>query len=385
MKRVKVLFIHTLPVVSGSGLHALTTMQGLKYKGYEVEFACAPGGPLNEEVIKSGITFRPIKHFVHEINVFSDLAALFELIALMRKHKYDIVHSHNSKAGFLSRLAAKIAQVPIIIHSIHGFAFHEYEKPPRRALFILLEKLAAHFADMLIAVSTPLMEWGLRLGIGEAKKYRVIYSGIEIERFKINTDPAGKRAELGLHPDDLVVGLCAKLWEGKGHEVLLEAAPMIIKEAPCVKFLFVGEGELRPKLEKIVLTHGLKDYVIFTGFRSDIPEITAVFDIAVLASFFEGLGRVILEAMVMGKPVVATSVGGIPELVKDGKNGFLVPVADCKALAEAIACLLKDKSLRLSMGEAGRKMVDEKFSAERTTAEIEEIYQELLKKKGILK
>jgi glycosyltransferase involved in cell wall biosynthesis len=384
MARTKILHIHTLPIISGSGIHTLITMQELKNNGYDVEFACAPGGALVEEVAKSNITFRPIRHFVEEIDIFSDVMALSELVLLMRRQRYDIVHTHNSKAGFIGRLAAKIAGVPIIVHTIHGFAFHEYERPPRRILFVFLERIAARFADRLITVSTPLKEWGLELKIGEEEKYVVIPDGIEMERFEVRIDFQKQRQELGIAPNDLVVGMVAKLWEGKGHCTLIDATPQIIQEVPNVKFIFVGDGYLRQDLEKLGLAKGMNDYIIFAGFRKDIPEITAIFDIAVLASFFEGLGRVLLEAMALGKPVVATNVGGIPEVVQDGLNGFLVPPGDSQALARAIIRLLKDEQLRRKMGDEARKMIDERFSAEKMVEEIQKVYEELLKKKGLL-
>ena len=175
----------------------------------------------------------------------------------------------------------------------------------------------------------------------------------------------------------------AKLWQGKGHHIILEAAPAIIKAASNVRFIFVGDGYLRAELEKAVEEKGLKNYVIFTGFRADIPEITAIFDLAVLASFFEGLGRVLLEAMVLGKPVVASRVGGIPEVVIEGVNGFLVSPDDPQALARQIVKLLKDEDLRRRMGQAGKRMIDERFSAKRMVGDIVNVYEELLKTKGI--
>jgi glycosyltransferase involved in cell wall biosynthesis len=383
MPQIKVLHIHTLPVISGSGLCVLNTLKGLKQKGYAVEFACSPGGPLIKEVLTEGVPFRPVKHFVQRINIFYDFLALVELVLLILKEKYTIVHTHNSKAGFLGRLAAKITGVPVIVHTIHGFAFHDFEKPSRRALFIVLERFAANLADKLIAVSAPLKKWGLRLKIGKKSQYCVVYTGIEIEQFKINTNSVNinKRKELGLASQDLVVGTVAKLWEGKGHAVILEAATMIIQEFPNVKFLFVGDGYLRQDLERIVLNKGLNDYVKFTGFRTDIPEITSIFDIAVLASFFEGLGRVLLEAMALNKPIVASNVGGIPDIVKNNVNGLLVSPGEPKALAEAIIKLLKSESLRKEMGLAGGKMVTEKFHIDKRVQDIDKIYGEILKKK----
>ena len=386
MRKIKILHLHTLPVISGSGINVFLTMVGLDKEKYEVAFGCAPGGDLVNQVVKYGIRFRPIKHFVQEINLYHDLMALGELMLLMKSERYDIVHTHNSKAGFLGRLAARLVGVPIVVHTIHGFAFHEFEKPPRRILFILLEKFAANLADKLITISEPLKEWGLRLKIGKKEQYTTIYSGIEIEKFKIEIDVEKKKREFGINFDDLVVGVVAKLWEGKGHRDILIAAKEVVKEIPNVKFMFVGEGYLRRELEKLTQELELDNHVIFTGFRRDIPEITAIFDIAVLASYYEGMGRVLLEAMVLAKPVVATKVGGIVDVVEDGKTGFLVPPKNPKALAEAMIRLLSDERLRKIMGKEARKRIDTRFSAQAMVSKIEEVYQELIKRKeGILR
>ena len=381
MKRIKVLHVHTLPVISGSGINTLLTMKGLDRDRYQADLACAPGGALIDQVREADLGFFPINHFRQKISPFHDLLALWELTRLMGQRKYDIVHTHNSKAGFIGRLAAKISKVSVIIHTIHGFAFHEYEKPPRRVLFILLERFAARFSDRLITVSEPLKEWGLRLNIGKPNKYVTIHDGIEIEKFKANINIDEKKKELGIKPGEKVVGVVAKLWEGKGHETILEAAPQVIKEIPDVKFLFVGEGYLRNKLEKQVRKMGLSDRVIFTGFRTDIPEITATFDIALLVSLFEGMGRVLLEAMVLGKPVVATKVGGIVDVVRDGETGILVPPGDADTLAKAVITLLKDRELAQRMGEAGKRRIDERFTAKRMVEKISEVYKKLIEEK----
>lgn len=378
MSKFKVLHIHTLPIISGSGINTLLIMVGLNKDRYELEFACAPGGPLIDEVVNQGIKFHPVRNFVQRISIWNDLMALWELICLMRQEKYDIVHTHNSKAGFIGRLAARIAGVPIIVHTIHGFAFHEFEKPPRQILFILLEKFAARFADKLITVSEPLKQWGLRLGIGRKEQYITIYDGIEINKFILDINIGQKRQEFGIRAADFVVGVVSKLWEGKGHKCILQAAKSVIAKVPDVKIMFVGEGYLREELEALTRQLGLSDYVIFSGFRTDIPEITAIFDIAILASFFEGLGRVLLEAMVLGKPVIATRVGGIVDVVDDGETGILVPPNDSVALAKALIRLLLDDDLRKRMGEAGRAKIDAKFSAKTMVEQIRQVYEELI-------
>ena len=356
-------------------------MKGLDKEKFEVEFACAPGGSLINEVKREGIRFQSIKHFRQKISLFNDCLALWELVRLMSQKKYDIIHTHNSKAGFIGRLAAKISRVPIIVHTIHGFAFHEYERPPRRILFILLERFAARFSDRLITVSEPLKEWGLRLNIGKPNKYVTIYDGIEVEKFKVNINIDEKKRELEIKPGEKVIGVVAKLWEGKGHETILEAAPLVIKEIPAVKFLFVGEGYLRNRLETRVRESSLSDHVIFAGFRADIPEITTTFDIALLISLFEGMGRVLLEAMVLGKPVIATKVGGIVDVVRDGETGILIPPRDSGALAKAIITILKDERLARRMGEAGKRRIDERFTAQTMVEKISQVYEELIEKK----
>ncbi len=383
MSKFKVLHVHTLPVISGSGINTVITMNGLNKDKYSVGFACRPGGPLVDEVLKQGITFHPVKHLLQEVNIFSDLMALWELICLLKHNKYDIIHTHNSKAGFTGRLAAKLAGVPIIVHTIHGFSFHDFEKPQRQKLFIFLEKFAAHFADKLITVSEPLKNWGLRLGIGRLAQYITIYDGIEIEKFKADFDLEKKRMEFGIKPGELVVGIVSKLWEGKGLEDILKASQNVVSVVPNVKFMFVGEGHLRKKLENMNQELGLSAYVIFTGFRTDIPQINAIFDLAVLASLFEGLGRVLLEAMVLGKPVIATRVGGIVDVVDDGKNGILIPPGDHVALTTALITLLQDRQLRVKMGEAAKRKIDEKFSAQTMVKRIEDLYDELISKKGL--
>ncbi|MBU1853369.1 MAG: glycosyltransferase family 4 protein [Candidatus Omnitrophica bacterium] len=382
MARFKVLHVHTLPIVSGSGINTLLTMTGLRKYGYEVEFACAPGGPLVDEAVNNGIEFRPVRNFVQRVNMYNDLMTLWELAYIMKRKRYDIVHTHNSKAGFIGRLAARIAGVPIIVHTIHGFSFHEYEKPLYRKLFIWLERFAARFADRLIVISEPLKEWGLALKIGKPSQYVTIYSGIEIEKFQIRIDIEQKRHLFGIKSSDLVIGVVSKLWEGKGHKCILQAARPVIAKIPNVKFMFVGEGYLRKELESLTRQLGLNGHVIFTGFRNDIPEVTAIFDIAILASFFEGLGRVLLEAMIYSKPVIATKVGGIVDVVDDGVTGLLIPPGDSTALSEAMVKLLSDRGLRERMGRAGREKIDNKFGAQTMVCQIREVYEELLLKKS---
>ena len=381
---IRVLHIHTLPIISGSGMHAFLIMTKINRNRFEPEFACASGGELLRLVRGSGIEVREIRHFVRPISFFHDIMAVFELVHLIKKEGYAIVHTHNSKAGFIGRLAAKIAGVPVIIHTVHGFSFHPYERFWRRKLFIFLERLAAQCCNRMIAVSPFLIDWALKEKIAPRHKLIDIRGGIELEKFFASVNIAEKKKQLGITEDELVVAEVAKLWKGKGQEILLEAVPNVLREIPKLKVLLVGEGSQEQRLKSLARRLGIEDKIIFTGFRWDIPELTAVADIACLPSFWEGMGRSVLEAMVCAKPVVASRVGGIVDLVEDSVTGFLVSPGDTQALAQAIIRLLKDKELRVRMGEAGKRKIDDSFSAQKMVKEITNLYEELLKDKGLI-
>lgn len=388
VSRIKVLHIHTLPVISGSGINTLLSMAKINLARFEPELACADGGKLIELAQSSGFKVRPIKNFTRPISPLKDIMAVFELAFLLRKVKYEIVHTHNSKAGFIGRLAAKLAGTPVIVHTVHGFAFHPYERFWRRKIFILLERLAAKWCDIMIAISDALIDWAVKEKIAPRAKMIKIYSGIEIEKFSLKNDMTGsgskaKRTELGIKDNDLVVAEVAKLWRGKGQDVLINAVPRILKEVPNLKVIFVGEGQTEAELRNLSRKLNIEDKIIFTGFRTDIAEITFIFDVACLPSLWEGMGRSVLEALACGKPVVASRVGGIADLIHNGITGFLVPAQDTIALASAIIKLLKDEGLRIRMGQEAKRSIDAKFSAQKMAEDIEAVYSGLLRKKGL--
>lgn len=384
---IRVLHIHTLPVISGSGINTFLTMKGLDKRVYRVELACAPGGPLIDLVRQEGMEVRLFPHLVQPLQPVDDLLALWNLIRFLSANPCHVLHTHNSKAGFLGRLAGRICGIPVIVHTVHGFAFHGQEPLWRRILFRDLERLAARWCDKMIFISGPLLAWALgeriiREGKGQAER---IYSGIELDRFQ----PVGEegrreaRRRWGIGPDDAVVGIVSKLWEGKGHSILIEAFSSLKGEIGSPKLVIVGEGYLRPSLQRLVRERGLQDDVIFTGFQAEVSGIISAFDVAVLPSLFEGMGRVVLEAMAMEKPVVATRVGGIPDLVEDDRNGCLVEPGNVRELAAALKRLLRDRELAGRMGREGRKMISGQFDARVMVDSIDRVYRNLLEAKGI--
>ena len=382
---VKVLHIHTLPVISGSGINTFLTMQGMKGNGYESVLACAPGGALINLVQRHGMEVQTFPNLVQPLHPLKDFMAILDLTRHLMRRSYHVVHTHNSKAGFIGRLSAKLARVPVIVHTVHGFAFHEQEPPWRQFLFRNLERLASHWCDKMIFISQPLVDWALKERISCTGKMARIYSGIELDRFQpvSQQDKKRLRKRWGLQEQDAVIGIVSKLWEGKGHELLIRAFKEIRKERPDARLVIAGEGYLMESLKGLVGQLELSDAVIFTGFMEDVPQIIATFDVAVLPSYFEGMGRVLLEAMAMEKPVVGTLVGGIPDLIEDGANGYLVSPGNERELASAVLKILNDKGLAVKMGEAGRKKVTDRFSADTMVRSIEKVYDELLEKKGV--
>lgn len=401
-QRPGVLHVHTLPVISGSGLNTFSSMCGQRDAGYAVEMACAPsfddarsprlaqdeGAPSQDDslivlALSDGIPVREIPHLRRRINPWDDLCALLELWRLMRRGRYALVHTHNSKAGILGRLAARLAGVPVVIHTYHSCVFrYPHLRPWQQWAFLWAERLAARWTDYFVAISEGLRREFLDAGIAPPDRIAVVYSGIDVAQFQQPVALNGYRIALGLQPGDLVLGSVARLDVGKGHEELFEAVARLRPRFPRLHVLCVGDGPLKSRFTERLRRLRLTDCVHLLGERRDIPQLTQLFDVAVLASGYEGMGRVLLEAQAAGKPVVATKAGGIPDVVKDGETGYLVPAGDAQALAQALERLLADASLRQKMGHAALQWVSARFSSQRMCEQLQALYQQLLQGRG---
>jgi glycosyltransferase involved in cell wall biosynthesis len=360
-------------------------MRGLDKNKYHVELACAPNGRLIELVQSNGMPVRMFRYLVQPIHPVKDLITIFSLSQFLKKNPYHIIHTHNSKAGFIGRLAGKLSKTPIIVHTVHGFAFHDQETKWKKWLILNLERLAVRWCDIMIFISQPLIDWALRDRVVTRKEKIIkIYSGIELEKFIPAPDKERSRLKemWGLKDDEAVIGMVSKLWEGKGHILLIQAFETILNRFPNVKLIIVGEGYLKGKLKNMVSSKGLDNNVLFTGFQDNVREVLACVDVAVLPSYFEGMGRVLLEAMAMEKPVVGTRVGGIPDLIEDRVNGFLVEPGNEIQLTEAILKILTEKKLAKQLGANGRRKIESRYSAAYMVQAIETVYRRLLNEKG---
>jgi glycosyltransferase involved in cell wall biosynthesis len=309
-------------------------------------------GSLIEDARRRGIEVRVIDELVRPVSPSRDAAAFRRLRGIFESGHPDIVHTHSSKAGILGRAAAWCAKVPVIVHTNHGLPFYDDQPLPARTVYWTLEKLAASVTDAVVCVGEEMRRKSIAARLGQAEKFEVIYSGIETELF---VEAADNRACLGIPADVPVVGIVSRMAMHKGHRYLVEAAP------PGVHLLFVGDGEERESIERQVSARGLK--ATFAGHvpPEAVPDLIASMDVVVHPSLWEGLPRAAVQALLVGRPVVAFDCDGAREVVIDGVTGRLVPSKSVDALSSAIREILERSDRGRSLGLAGRSRVLRQF------------------------
>lgn len=382
--KIKLIHIITRLDKGGSAENTFLTLKGLDKSRYEVSLIAGPvedpSQDRRKQIEESGVNDIEVPQLRRNINLFYDFPALLKIRRLLKREKPDIVHTHTSKAGLLGRLAARLAGVPSIIHTPHGHVFFGYFGALKTRIFILFEKLASRITDRTIALTPREKADYLSYKVTGEDKLVVIPSGIELH--KCQPTPREERSklrkELGIPDRSTVVGTAGRLVPVKGPGFLIQAAGQVISEHPDTYLVFAGDGPLRKGLEKDAVDRGLAKNIIFTGWRDDMARVLSVFDIFCLPSLNEGMGRVLVEAMALGKPVVASDVGGIPDLIIPGKNGILVPPRNPGELARQILFLIKNREEREKLGRAGKEMVSA-YSDEIMVKKIAELYEKALK------
>jgi glycosyltransferase involved in cell wall biosynthesis len=340
-------------------------------QGHEVGLVAAPEPRFMEGAKALGVKIFPNPHFVRSIRPWKDFRALWSVFRAIKLFNPEFVHCHSTKAGYAARFACAILRKPVIF-TAHGWAFTEGRSFWARKLLALAERLAAKVTIKIICVSEHDRELALRWKVARPEQLVVIYNGIDPEPF-LEADGAFLRKELALQ-DEPVLAFVGRLAPQKDPLTLIDAVKRLFKGI----LLVVGDGELRSQVESHITENHLEKRVKLLGQRSDIPQILAASDIFVLSSRWEGLPYTIIEAMMAGLPVVATKVGGVPELVEDGITGFLVPPRDPEALAQALQKLIDDPELRKTMGQAGREKALREFTLDRMLHETERVYQEVI-------
>ena len=331
-----------------------------------------------EEANKSGVKVIALPSMVRSIRPIKDVRALFSLIWLIMKEKPDIVHTHSSKGGILGRLAAKIAGVPHIIHTPHGHVFYGHFGRFASRMFMWVEKIFSMFTDRMVALTDGEKDDYINLSVCLPEKLFKIHSGVDVKKFMhTNGNRVEKRRSLGLDQNEAVIGFVGWLLPIKGPNYLLKAMDYVWQGHPEASLVLVGKGDMDVDLRAEAQRKNTNGKVKFLGWRKDIDEIMPLFDMLVLPSLNEGMGRVLVEAMAAGKPVVASRVGGIPDLVRHAETGYLVPPADEQALANGIKKLLDDPDKAKRMGLRGQEYCRQ-FSLEAMIEKLDDLYSDLI-------
>jgi glycosyltransferase involved in cell wall biosynthesis len=392
LKKIKVIHVITRFDKGGSAENTFLTVRGLDKEKYDVllikglsqEFVM---GEKEAEAVeenlnvaeKNSVRIFTLPELVRNIDPIQDIKAFFRLMNIFKSERPRVVHTHTSKAGILGRWAAFLAKVPIIIHTPHGHVFWGYFNRRKTSVFIFLERLTARITDRIITLTEQEKKDHLRFAIAPETKFAVIHSGVDLSKFSgVTVDAFEMKKKLGISEESFVVGTVGRLTPVKGQRYLLEAAVKVVLQKPDTLFVFLGDGELLTELNEMASALGIKDHVKFLGWRPDVAEIMTVFDVFVLPSLNEGMGKVLVEAMAMGKPIIASNVGGIPDLVINDDNGLLVAPEDPGAIAETIEGLYRDSVKTRNMGEKG-KLIAAGYSVNAMIQKIDRLYTEVLK------
>jgi glycosyltransferase involved in cell wall biosynthesis len=391
MGKIKVIHVITRFDKGGAAENTFLTVKGLDSSRYEVILIRGLSyesnmGPSETRAVESsledagstGVKIFTIPELVRRIDPFNDFKTVLKLIRIFREERPHIVHTHTSKSGILGRWAARLTGVPIIIHTPHGHVFWGYFNRWKTAVYIFLERLTASITNRIITLTEQEKKDHLRYHIADENKFTVIHSGVDLRKFSdTQVNAAEMKNKLGIAQGAFVVGTVGRLTPVKGQKYLIEAAAKILNKISEIGFVLLGDGELMNELKMQAASAGISDKVKFLGWREDVAEVMSTFDLFVLPSLNEGMGKVLVEAMAAGKPIIASDIGGMSDLVIHGKNGLLISPMNSDALANSIELVLRNSRMRTNMGEEGQRLSQE-YDANSMISKIDCLYLQLL-------
>lgn len=338
---------------------------------------------MTETAVAQQVEVLLVPDLVREISPRRDFRALIQLIGHLRSLRPHILHTHSSKTGILGRIAARITRVPVVLHTVHGFAFPFSRSRWVRRLYFVLEYIGGYLCDALIVLNEADRNIAISSLRVPARKVHLIANGVELSRYGA-TDPEVRRAfrreQFGVDNDEMLcIAMVGRLWQQKNPQCFLRAALQVLAETDRpVRFFFIGDGELRGELEQSILAAGYQDSISILGWRTDVPQLLAALDIFVLPSLWEGMPLAILEAMASRLPVVVSDIPGNRDLVADGIDGVLFPADDAVALAENLKRLITDSGRRKLLGGRARQKVIDQYQLQRRQEQVLALYRELL-------
>lgn len=378
--RIRVARVITRLNIGGPAAQAMLLTRWLDPRRYESLLICGTAAPREGDMRQlrpEPVSATVIPALSRRISPVSDARALVELVRLFRRHRPHIVHTHLAKAGALGRVAARLAGVPIVLHTFHGNVFRGYFDVLRTRAFIAIERVLGRLSTRVISISPRQRQELLELGIVPADRIVEIPLGLDLAPFL--DSPRGRlREELGVGRATPLVGIVARLVPIKGVDMFLDAAAHIARRRSDVVFVVVGDGELREHLEARAAQLGIRDRLRLLGWRSDLPVIYGDLDVVVLTSRNEGTPVSLIEALAAGRPVVATDVGGVPDLLgRAGERGVLIDPDDSRGAADAVLALLSDLAAGEEIGQRGRLFVYPEFDIATLVRRIDRLYADL--------
>lgn len=382
---MRVVHVITRLILGGAQENTLHTVDDQHHLfGDDVCLVTGPGlgpeGSLESRAAERGLDLKILPELQRALHPMRDFSAYRAIRRQLQDYRPDIVHTHSSKAGILGRLAAHRLRIPAV-HTIHGSAFHFGQSPVAYRAYQQAERLAARWCQHYISVCDAMSRQYVEAGIADSDRFTTIYSGIDVDQFLTpRRSPLEMRTALGIAPHEIVIGKVARLFNLKGHHYLIESASEVIRRNPDVRFLLVGDGILRETFQKRIAELGLQSHFIFAGLvpPNEVPDYLHAMDIVAHTSVWEGLARVLPQALIAGKPVVSFDNDGAPEVCLDGETGKLVASGDISGLAAALVQLTSDPELRCRLGETGRRKFADQFRHETMTSRIREVYHRIL-------
>lgn len=388
-KKIKIVRIITRLNIGGPAIHTILLNEGLHGDRFETYLVTgrphSSEGDMSALAQEKNLRIEYISELRREIGL-NDIMAFFKLLRFMLRIKPDIVHTHTAKAGALGRLAAILAGVPVRIHTFHGHVLDGYFSPLKTRLFIFIERFLAYFTDKLITVSDSIREEiVVKFKIAPRQKCDVIKLGFDLSEFLDNEHLRWNfRKKIGVDGNILLVGIVGRIVPIKNHRMFLDVVKDITdrRGSPNVRFIIIGGGEMSNELIDYAKKIKVDQFVKFTGWAEDTASVYADLDVVALTSLNEGTPVSLIEALASSKPVVATDVGGVKDIVKDGEDGFLAEKNNVKDFSDKLLNLLSDERQRARFGARGRELVREEYAGERLIKEIDELYEKALNRKG---
>ena len=371
--------------VGGPALHVTYLARGLADRGYETTLVAGDVGRGEASMAfvadRAGVDVVRLRGLSRELSPLRDAVAAWRLARIIRKVRPDVVHTHTAKAGAVGRMAALLAgpRRPVVVHTFHGHVLRGYFGRVGTLVFRAIETVLARVTDRLVAVSPEVRDELVSLGVARPERFSVIRLGIELEpRVAFDGDVVEIRRRLGIGEETFVVGWFGRMTAVKRTDDLSTALAALRERGVDALLLLVGDGDDRDRLEQRAHELGLARSCLFLGYQEDVAAWYAICDAIVLTSASEGTPVTIIEALAAGRAVVATAVGGVPDVVDEGETGFLVPPGDTDALAERLELLARDPGRRAEMGRTGRERVLRRYAVERLVDDVDALYRELL-------